>query len=71
MINEDLRTRPPVQYKTLPTDWSPVRAIFNRLRMRFLANHSGFIEPGMVMHTLYFTCVRPEARQHGVMKGLW
>jgi len=71
MINEDLRLRPPPEYKRLPEDWRPVRAIFNSVRMKFLANYRGYVEPGDIMHVLYFTCVRPEAREQGIMKALW
>jgi GNAT superfamily N-acetyltransferase len=69
IINEDWKEKQPDAYRGL-LDWSPVRAIFNELRTRFKAVNPQ-IEHGKVLHPLYFTCVRPDARSQGIVSQLW
>lgn len=69
IINEDWKEKQPDAYREL-TDWAPVRAIFNELRTRFKSAHPS-IEHGKVLHPLYFTCVRPDARNQGIVSQLW
>jgi len=69
IINEDWKESPPDLYRSLE-DWAPVRAIFNELHTRFKAEHPR-IDYGHVLHTLYFTCVRPESRGRGIVSDLW
>jgi len=69
IINEDWKEKQPDAYREL-LDWAPVRAMFNELRTRFKAAHPQ-IEHGKVLHPLYFTCVRPEARNQGIVSQLW
>eukprot|EP01119_Soliformovum_irregulare_P005390 TRINITY_DN17157_c0_g1_i1.p1 TRINITY_DN17157_c0_g1~~TRINITY_DN17157_c0_g1_i1.p1 ORF type:complete len:223 (+),score=47.82 TRINITY_DN17157_c0_g1_i1:80-748(+) len=68
-INEDWKELPPPDYKNLK-DWKPVRAMFNELHTRYKAK-STYIEPGRIIHGLYFTCVRPESRKRGIVSTLW
>lgn len=70
-VNEDWKLIQPSDYRRLPSDWRPVRAVFNELHTRFKATVGKTVEPGEMLHCLYFTCVRPEARQQGVMRALW
>mmetsp|Transcript_5002 Transcript_5002/g.7022 ORF Transcript_5002/g.7022 Transcript_5002/m.7022 type:complete len:233 (-) Transcript_5002:51-749(-) len=69
IINEDWKESPPHQYRELH-DWRPVRAIFSELHTKFKAERPR-IEHGKVLHPLYFTCVRPESRKHGIATNLW
>jgi len=69
IINEDWKEKQPEMYRTL-VDWAPVRAIFNELHTRFKSSHPR-IAHGKVLHPLYFTCVRPEARKLGIVTSLW
>jgi len=66
MLNEDWKEPPPTAYKHLAAEWRPVRAAFNEVHTRFKSRQS-HIQPGQMLHTLYFSCVRPEARQQGIM----
>jgi len=68
-INEDWKEKQPDVYRSL-VDWAPVRAIFNELHTRYKAQQA-FITHGKVLHPLYFTCVRPEARRLGIVSKLW
>jgi len=70
MLNEDWKEPPPVAYHSLASEWRPVRAAFNEVHTRFKAQQE-FIQPGQMLHTLYFSCVRPEAAQQGVMGSLF
>jgi len=69
IINEDWKEKQPSEYRNL-LDWAPVRAMFNELHTRFKANHPR-IDHGKVIHPLYFTSVRPEARRSGIVSTLW
>jgi len=69
IINEDWKEKQPDAYRGL-LDWAPVRAAFNELHTRFKAAQPR-IEHGKVLHPLYFTCVRPEARNTGIVGKLW
>jgi len=69
IVNEDWKEAPPIYFKDMP-DWGAVKAIFNELHTRFKARQPR-IEHGKVIHPLYFTCVRPELRNHGIAQNLW
>jgi len=69
IINEDWKEKQPEEYRYL-LDWAPVRAMFNELHTRFKAHHPR-IDHGKVIHPLYFTSVRPEARRNGIVSTLW
>jgi len=69
MLNEDWKEPPPVAYKALTDQWRPVRAAFNEVHTRFKSTQP-HIAPGQMLHTLYFSCVRPEARQQGLMTNM-
>jgi hypothetical protein len=71
IINEDWKEEVPDEYRQLPSAWNPVRAIFHELRTRYKSRRRQKILPGQVFHPLYFTCVVPEARRHGIASGLW
>jgi len=71
IINEDWKEEVPDLYRQLPSAWNPVRAIFHELRTRYKSRRRQKILPGQVFHPLYFTCVVPEARRHGIASGLW
>ena len=38
---------------------------------RYKQIHPRYIERHSVMHPLYFSCVRPEARRQGIMTQMW
>lgn len=69
IVNEDWKEKQPEYYNKLE-DWAPVRAIFHELHTRFKASHPR-IEQGRVLHSLYFTCVRPQYRNQGIVTSLW
>lgn len=48
-----------------------MRAIFKTLHTQFHEGKEAPREPGDTLHCVYFTCVRPDARGIGLMKGLW
>ena len=70
MLNEDWKEPPPIGYHDLAQEWRPVRAAFNEVHTRFKAEQE-YIQPGQMLHTLYFSCVRPEAASQGVMASLF
>lgn len=71
MVNEDYTAKTPARYRTqLSPDWLPVRALFREANMRFLEAGPA-PDVGELLHCLYFTCVRLDARGQGVMRGLW
>lgn len=70
MLNEDWKEPPPMAFKGMASEWRPVRAAFNEVHTRFKSSQT-FIEPGQLLHTLYFSCVRPELRGQGVMTNLF
>jgi len=71
MVNEDWLEPPPEAYMALGPEWKPTRGIFRELHTRYNAQSAAPKVEGSAIHTLYFTCVRPAARNLGVMKGLW
>lgn len=71
MINEDFCLPTPNSYRHLGPGWRATRAIFKSLHETFNATHSPTPQPGEFMHTVYFTCVRHDARGQKVMQGLW
>eukprot|EP01111_Echinosteliopsis_oligospora_P019747 TRINITY_DN969_c0_g1_i1.p1 TRINITY_DN969_c0_g1~~TRINITY_DN969_c0_g1_i1.p1 ORF type:complete len:239 (+),score=69.26 TRINITY_DN969_c0_g1_i1:29-745(+) len=71
IINEDWKETLPQAYRSLPSVWNPVRAIFHELHTRYKSHRRNRILPGQVFHPLYFTCVVPEVRRQGVVTGLW
>jgi hypothetical protein len=62
MINEDFCLPTPNSYRHLGPGWRATRAIFKSLHETFNATHSPTPQPGEFMHTVYFTCVRHDAR---------
>ena len=71
MVNEDWVTpRPPAYRSRLSSDWWPTRAAFAELHARFVDERPGAIERGTTIRVMYFSCVHPEARGLGIMRGL-
>jgi len=70
MLNEDWKEPPPMAFKELSTEWRPVRGAFNEVHTRFKSSQA-YIEPGQMLHTLYFSCVRPDVRGAGVMTTMF
>lgn len=71
MINEDYCTPTPNSYRHLGPGWRATRAIFKSLHETFNSSHLPVPQPGDFLHTVYFTCVREEARGQKVMQSLW
>jgi hypothetical protein len=70
MINEDWVTPRPQAYRSrLSSDWWPTRAAFAELHARFVDERPGAIERGTTMRVMYFSCVHPDARGLGIMRG--
>jgi len=68
IINEDWKEAPPEFYKELE-DWAAVRAMFHELRTRYKSFRPR-IEEGKILHSLYFTCIKPEFRGQGLVSDL-
>ena len=43
----------------------------SRLQFRYKKTHPELIDPGDILHALYFSCVRPEARKVTRGKGCY
>jgi len=71
MVNEDWLQPPPAAYMALPAEWHATQGIFRALHTRYNESPGAPVAPGDAIRCLYFTCVRPEVRSQGVMKGLW
>ena len=71
VVNEDWKEPTPEEYSVLSNKWRPVRAIFNKLHNEFKAQHPRQISKGVILHSLYFSCVRPEYRRAGIIGNLF
>eukprot|EP01095_Lingulamoeba_sp_RSL-Kostka_P016816 TRINITY_DN839_c0_g2_i1.p1 TRINITY_DN839_c0_g2~~TRINITY_DN839_c0_g2_i1.p1 ORF type:complete len:220 (-),score=55.56 TRINITY_DN839_c0_g2_i1:192-851(-) len=70
IINEDFKDTPPDPYYHLGDEWKPLRALFNELHLKYKSFHPQSIGKGQILHPLYFSNVRPEYRQQGIMTNL-
>jgi len=71
IVNEDWTEKPPEEFYKLTDTWRPVRAIFNSLHARYQQIAKNPRNAHEILHPLYFSCVRPEARKMGIMTELW